>query len=67
MSWPTLVLQSITLYPENKKNYMIQSISLVMQSVRTSGEAELVFHFLIIVIVMNRWRMLSEFLKARQQ
>lgn len=61
------VLQSITLYPENKKNYMIQSISLVMQSVRTSGEAELVFHFLIIVIVMNRWRMLSEFLKARQQ
>lgn len=47
---------------------MIQSISLVMQSVRTCSEVELVFIFLIIVIVvMNRWHILSPFLKARQQ
>lgn len=66
MSWPTLCYR-VLLFIQKTKNYMIQSIFLVMQSVRTSGEAELVFHFLIIVIVMNRWRMLSEFLKARQQ
>lgn len=64
MSWPTLVPQSITVHPGNKNNYMIQSISLVMQSVRTRSKAELVFLFVIIVIVvMNRWHMFPPFLK----
>lgn len=69
MSWPTLALQSLTVYPENKKKiYMIHIISLVMQSGRAHCETEFVSFFLIIVIVViNKCHVLSPFLEAQQQ